>query len=69
VASGERFGRTNGPALPLRIQANIIRILAVALTGIGIDHPCFAGFAIEQPAQQSVVLVSRSAGGKRRRML
>src|ERR1019366_3613996 len=51
VASGERFGRTYCPALPLRIEANIIRILAVALTGIGIDHPCFPGFAIEQPAQ------------------
>src|SRR5450759_5196619 len=69
VASGERFGRTYGPALPLRIEANIIRISAVELSRIGIHHSCTAGFAIEQPAQQGVMLVSLSAGGKRRRVL
>jgi hypothetical protein len=51
VTSGERFGRTYGPALPLRIQANVIRIAAIDLSRIGINHPCTAGFAIEQPAQ------------------
>src|ERR1019366_5848840 len=54
--------------LPLRIQANVIRISAVELSRIGINHPSTAGFAIEQPAQHGVVLVSRSARGKRRRM-
>ena len=69
MTSGERFGRTYGPAFPLRIEANIIRIAAVELSRIGIHHPCTTGFAIEQPAQQGIVLVAPSAGGKRRRML
>jgi hypothetical protein len=59
-AGGKRFSRTCCPALALRVEADIIRILSIPLPRVGIHHPRRAGFAIEQSAQQGQVFVPRS---------
>jgi len=58
-AGGKRFSRTCCPALALRVQADIIGILSIVLSGVGIHHPRRARFAIEQSAQQGQVFVPR----------
>ena len=67
-ARRKRFSGTHRPALALRVQADIIRILAVVLPRIRIHHPRRAGFAIEQSAQQRQMFVPRSAARKCRGM-
>src|SRR5450759_1695563 len=64
-ACGKRFTRTHGPALALRVQAHIVRILAILLPRIRVHHSSPAGIAIEQSIQQSQVLIPQPAARTR----